>query len=60
MNKVISLFKKILKIILDFFFQKTNFVLSGDDVLVTSDHKLFNSKGVQKWEHTQVNIQGKK
>lgn len=45
MNKVISLFKEILKIILDFFFPKTNFVLSGDDVLVTSDHKLFNSKG---------------
>lgn len=45
MDKVISLFKKIIKIILDFLFPKTNFVVSSGDVLVTSDHKLFNSKG---------------
>lgn len=43
-NKLITFFKKLIKIILDMLKTKVNYVTADDNIVVTSEQKIFNVK----------------
>ena len=45
MSKLITFFKRILEIILDFLFSKSMFILADGDTFTTTDNKIFYTKG---------------
>ena len=44
-EKIIDLFKRLIKIILDILMPKVNYITADDNIVVTADYKIFNTKG---------------